>query len=307
MTLNDQRVEQLRAQADDAMSRRKALLCASVALTTTASLAGAKRALREWDGCPRPTILGMSFLGLGLLQWTALAAIAGFVLAAAAIATIIVTVCVTRADRRRDDTRRQEDRQWDSDRRQEDREHDADLRRQDSEREDRLRREEDEKWQQRRRDEQRQREDDDAQQQIVVEFLPDPPLSEQESPAAIGYSITYLIILTAPVSYPVKQLGAQIIHADSNLGISSPARSFGPPVTENGQVRYTCRVEVRRPVQGLPEAPRAIVRFTDRNGNLYYSYLGYTRRFSQSTGWEGAAKQLDEWSRTGPKPDEPAS
>jgi hypothetical protein len=47
----------------------------------------------------------MSFLGLGLLQWTALAALAGFVLAAGAIATIIVTVCLTRADRQRD-TRR---------------------------------------------------------------------------------------------------------------------------------------------------------------------------------------------------------
>ena len=39
----------------------------------------------------------MSFLGLNLLQWTALAAIAGVLLAAAAIATIIVTVRMAHA------------------------------------------------------------------------------------------------------------------------------------------------------------------------------------------------------------------
>jgi hypothetical protein len=50
-----------------------------------------------------------------------------------------------------------------------------------------------------------------------------------------------------------------------------------------------------------------IVRFTDRNGNLYYSYLGYTRRFRQNADWTGAATQLDEWIRTGPKPDEPGT
>jgi hypothetical protein len=128
----------------------------------------------------------MSFLDLSLLQWTALAAIAGFLLAAAAIGTIIVTVRLARADRQRDDTRRREDRQWDSDRRKEDREHDTHLRREDREREDRLRRAADEKWEQRRRDEQRQREDDDAQQQVVIEFLPGGPLSQAQEQVTTG-------------------------------------------------------------------------------------------------------------------------
>lgn len=47
---NAELAEQLRHQADDAMSHRKALLCASVALATTTSIAAAKRALREWHG-----------------------------------------------------------------------------------------------------------------------------------------------------------------------------------------------------------------------------------------------------------------
>jgi hypothetical protein len=147
----------------------------------------------------------MFFLGLSLLQWTALAAIAGFVLAAAAIVTIIATVLLARADRQRDDTRRQEDRQWDSDRRQEDREHDAQQRRQDRDREDRLRREADEKWERRRRDEQRQREDDDAQQQVVIEFLPGGPLSQPQQATTTGDGITHRIIVTTPAAYPIKQ------------------------------------------------------------------------------------------------------
>jgi hypothetical protein len=246
----------------------------------------------------------MSFLGLSPLQWTALAAIAGFVLAAVAIVTIIVTVRIARADRRRDDTRRHEDRQWDSDRRKEDREHDAKLRRQDRDREDRLRREDDEKWDQRRRDERRQREDDDAQEQVVIEFPPGGPLNQAQRASTTGDGITHQIIVTTPTAYPIKGIDAQIAHqTNSGLGILPPGWAFGRPVTDNGQVHYTCSARV--PQQVHDAAP--IVRFTDRSGNLYYSYLGYTRRFGQSTDWAAAATQLDQWIRTGPKTEEPAS
>jgi 2-methylcitrate dehydratase PrpD len=47
---NAELAEQFRRQADEAMTRRKILLCCHVALSTTASLAAAKRALREWGG-----------------------------------------------------------------------------------------------------------------------------------------------------------------------------------------------------------------------------------------------------------------
>lgn len=244
----------------------------------------------------------MSFLGLSLLQWTALAAIAGFVLAAAAIVTIIVAVRLARADRQRDDARREEDRQWDSDRRKEDREHDAELRREDREREDQLRRKADETWDQRRRDEQRQREDDDAQQQVIIEFGPGGQLSQAQQAVTGGGGPTHRIIVTTPAAYPVKQVDAQIAYqTNSGLGILPPGWVFGRPATENGQVRYTCSAHV--PQQVNNSAP--IVRFTDRNGNLYYSYLGYTRRFGQSTDWIDAAATLDQWIRIGPKPDQP--
>jgi hypothetical protein len=66
-------------------------------------------------------------------------------------------------------------------------------------------------------------------------------------------------------------------------------------------VRYTCFAQVPPGVH----APAAIVRFTDRSGNFYYSYRGYTRRFGQNTEWMDAVRQLDLWIQTGPKADEP--
>jgi hypothetical protein len=244
----------------------------------------------------------MSFLGLSLLQWTALATIAAFLVVATAIAAILVNSRTARADRQRDDERRAADRQWDSDRRKEDRDHDAELRRQEREREDRLRREEDEKWERRRREERRQREDDDAQQQVVVEFRQTRLLSQSPPTGMAGDGITHQIVVTTSAAYPIKWIDARIAHrANSGLGILPPGWTFDRPVTDGGQVRYTCSARV--PEQAPDAAP--IVRFADRNGNLYYSYLGYTRRFSQNTDWGGAAAQLDEWIRTGPKPDEP--
>lgn len=50
---NAELAAQLVRQADDRMAERKAALCAAVALSTTSSVAGAKRALAEWNG-PEP-------------------------------------------------------------------------------------------------------------------------------------------------------------------------------------------------------------------------------------------------------------
>jgi hypothetical protein len=186
---------------------------------------------------------------------------------------------------------------------QEDRKYDAELRRQDREREDRLRREADEKWEQRRRDEQRQREDDDAQQQVAIEFLPGGPLSDADNAVITNDGITHRIIVTAAAAYPIKGVDAQIAHqANSGLGILSPGWSFERPATASGQARYTCFARVPPGTHGAT----SIVRFTDRNGILYYSYLGYTRRFGQNTDFIDAATQLDQWIRSGPKPDESA-
>jgi len=45
------------------------------------------------------------------------------------------------------------------------------------------------------------------------------------------------------------------------------------------------------------------MRFVDWHGNLYYQYRHYTQRFSQNTDWHEAAQAIDQWIRTGPKPD----
>jgi hypothetical protein len=44
------------------------------------------------------------------------------------------------------------------------------------------------------------------------------------------------------------------------------------------------------------------MRFVDWQGNLYYQYRHYTRRFGQNTDWDKAAQAIDKWIRTGPKP-----
>jgi hypothetical protein len=264
--------------------------------TDSAITPGLRVPVRAWDRLwltdNAPYDPGMSFLGLDLLQWTALAAIAGFLLAASAIATIIVTVYVARTDRRRDDTRREQDRKWDSERRKEDRENDAELRRQS-----------DEKWERRRRDEQHQREDDDAQQQVVIEFQPGSPLSQAQRVVTAADGITHEIVVTSSAAYPVKQVDARIVHhTNSGLDIVPPGWSFGSATIQNGQVRRHCWAHVPTRLR----TPAPIVRFTDRAGNLYYSYLGHARRFPQNTSWEKAAADLDAWIRTGPKPNDAA-
>jgi len=102
-------------------------------------------------------------------------------------------------------------------------------------------------------------------------------------------------------AYPIKGLAAEIVHrTNSGLGAFSPGWQFGPCETQNGEVCYTCFAKVNPHVND----PAPIIRFTDRNGNLYYSYCGFTRRFGQNTDWLTAATEIDKWIRTGPKPDE---
>lgn len=217
----------------------------------------------------------------GLAEW--LTAIGTLALAVATVIAVRVTVRTARTDRQRDDTRRQQDR----------------------EREDQLRREADEKWEARRRAEQRQREDGDAQQQVIVEFLAGGPKSTPGSAVfdpADG--ITHRIIVTTTAAYPIKWLDARIAHRTNNsIGTLGTGWSFDRPVTENGQVRYTCNAQVGSQVRD----PAPVVRFTDSYGNLYYSYLGFTRRFSQNADFHEAAVEIDKWVRTGPKSDEPAT
>ncbi|MGO9079034.1 MAG: hypothetical protein ACLQDY_08310 [Streptosporangiaceae bacterium] len=50
MTANTALAAQLVTEANEAASRRRALLCASTALGTTASVPAAREVLSQWDG-----------------------------------------------------------------------------------------------------------------------------------------------------------------------------------------------------------------------------------------------------------------
>jgi len=217
-----------------------------------------------------------------------------------------------RGDRRRDDARRQEDRERDSElrkegrqydeaRRREDRENDAEQRGQDRERADRLRREDDQKWESRFRAEQRDREDYEA-RQVTIELVPGGALSQAQRASTPGHDYTHQIVISAPASYGLKQVDAQIVHnSNGNLALRPTGHRGDPPVTEHG--RTVVRMWAEMPGQLFEPVP--IIRFVDRHGNLYYSYRQRTQRFPENTDWIKAAAGLDLWNRTGPKPNDP--
>ena len=235
----------------------------------------------------------MSFLGLDLTVWTAIAAFGGVALAAATVTAIIIGIRTARADRKRDDAGRAEDRQWDSDRRAEDRERD-----------DRLRRGAADEWDRRNRAEQRAREDHEA-RQVTTEVIAGGQLSQAQRagvPQSPGHDFTHRIVVSAPATYPVKGVDVQIVHNSSgNVGLRPAGHAGDPASTENGHVYYRFWAEI--PEQLFQPSP--IVRFVDRHGNLYYSLRGHTWRFPQSTDPTSAAVQIDQWIRTGPRPDGP--
>jgi hypothetical protein len=228
----------------------------------------------------------MSFLGLGLLDWTAIAAIGTLALAVAATATIVVTVRMARAEQERDDTKRAEDRQWDADRRKEDRDRDDQLRREDREASER-----------RFRAEQRDREDYEA-RQVTVEFA-----SAAPKMSSAGRDPNRAIAVSTPSTYPIKWVDAMIVfRSGGSLSLADPRWGWEPPVTENGQTLFRRWAEITNRM----EDPAVIVRFADPHGNLYYAYGQQTWRFPQNTDWITAATEIDHWIRTGPKPDEPS-
>jgi hypothetical protein len=229
--------------------------------------------------------LCMSFLGLGPLAWTAIAAIAGILLAAATVAAIIVTVRIARTDRKRDGEKREQDRKWDSDRRKEDRDRD-----------DRLRHEAADEWERRTRAERADREDYEA-RQVTVELHPGEPPSQP-----LGHRWDHRITVSAPATYPVKQVEVQIAYwSNANLGIMPLGHTGDKPESVNGRVYYRFWAEISDQLY----TPTTIARFVDRHGNLYYNYLHQTMRFPQNTGWEIAAQQIWKWVATGPKAEEP--
>lgn len=215
------------------------------------------------------------FWGVSSTAWVALTAFGTLLLAAATTAAILVTLHTTKTDRVRDDLKRQEDRN-----------HEADLRRQDAA-----------EWDRRINTERRDREDYEA-RQVTIELTATRPPVETFSP---GTHFNHRITVRSPAVFPIKWLEMQIAH-QSGTGVALYSRQArDPAVVENGFAIYGYWAEI--PEQARDAAP--IIRFVDRHGNLYYQYKGHTQRFPQNTDFGIATTSIENWLKTGPKPDKP--
>ncbi len=200
-------------------------------------------------------------------DWTAIGtgtlAVGTFVLA-------WVTVKTSTADRRHDDEKRAEDRA----------------------RDDRLRQEALEQLERREQAERIAREDYQARQVLVT-------VEEKEHPGA-GHDFNRRVTLSSPHAYPIKWVDGRLVNqTNSGLGILPFGHAGDEPYIDEQRIYYPFWAAVPM------GAPRAIpiMKFVDWHGNLYYQYQHYTQRFPQNTDWNQAAQVLDEWIRTGPKPD----
>lgn len=214
-----------------------------------------------------------TFAGLSAIDWTALAAISTFALAAATVGIVIATVLVARGDRRRDDRLRHEDR----------------------ERADQLRREDNLEWERRLNAERREREDYEARQVTVEVTARTPPFE------SAGHDLNREVLISEPSVYPIKQVDVQVVHwTNSSLAMRPIGHGGDPQHSDSGRTWYRFWADI-------PERlirPVVIARFTDRHGNLYYTLGGQTRRFPHDTDWIRAATELDKWLRLGPTPED---
>jgi hypothetical protein len=192
------------------------------------------------------------------------------VLASATTGLAVVTSRVSAADRRHDDEKRTEDRA----------------------RDDRLRQDALDQLERRERVERIAREDKEARQVLVT-------VEEKEYPS-LGHNFDRRVTLSAPHAYPVKWVdGCLVARVNSGLSILPFGHAGDEPYIDEQRIYYAFWAAV--PVTAPGAVP--IIRFVDWHGNLYYQYLHYTQRFTQNTDWNQAAQALDQWIRTGPKPD----
>jgi hypothetical protein len=199
--------------------------------------------------------------------WTA---VGTFTLAAATFVLAITTVRTGVADRRHDDDKRAEDRV----------------------RDDRLRQDALKQTVDRERVERTAREDYEARQVLVR--------VEAENHPGTGHNFNRRVTLSTPHAYPIKQVeGCMVLLSNSGLGTIGFGHVGDEPYIDEQRVHYAFWAEAPERAPGA--AP--IMRFADWHGNRYYQYRGYTERFGQNTDWLDAAQKLDEWIRTGPKPD----
>jgi hypothetical protein len=90
-----------------------------------------------------------------------------------------------------------------------------------------------------------------------------------------------------------------VFQANNGLGITGFGHGGDEPYIDEQRIYYSFWAAV--PVPAPDATP--LMRFVDWHGNLYYQYRNYTKRFPQNTDWSEAARVIDQWIRTGPKPD----
>jgi hypothetical protein len=217
-----------------------------------------------YDNAQLERLKGAHMLNSG--DWTAIGTLA---LAAVTVGLAVVTVVTSAADRRHDDKKRAEDRA----------------------RDDQLRKEQLDQLERRDRAERIAREDQEARQVIVMVFERDHPIQ--------GHHFNRQVTLSTPRAYPIKWVdGRTIAHTNSNTSIIPFGHSGDDPWDDEQRIFYRFWAEF--PTTGKADP---IMKFVDWHDNLYYQYRGYTQRFSQNTDWDKAWRAIDEWIRTGPKPE----
>jgi predicted nucleotide-binding protein len=134
---------------------------------------------------------------------------------------------------------------------------------------------------------QRAKDDTDA-RQVTVVTEPKP-----------GPNYTHLITVSAPITYPIKQVEGQIAwQLNSGFGMTGFGFSGDPPRVDDRHRRYTFRASVSPQIHN----PEPVIRFVDLHGHRYYQFRHHTQRFPQNTDWPHAVSAIDQWLRTGPSP-----
>jgi hypothetical protein len=133
------------------------------------------------------------------------------------------------------------------------------------------------------------KEDTDARQvTVVIEAKP-------------GVNFTHLVTVSAPITYPIKQVEGQIVwQTNGGLGMIGFGFSGDRPRVDGQHRLYTFRASVSPQIR----EPEPVIRWVDLHGNRYYQFRDHTQRFSQNADWIEAATTIDQWLRTGPQPDQ---
>lgn len=172
------------------------------------------------------------------------------------------------------------------------RRHDDEKRAEDRARDDRLRQEALDQAERREQAERTARDDYEARQVLVT-------VEEKEYPS-LGHDFNRRVTLSTPHAYPIKWVdGRLVVQSNNGLGIVPFGHAGDEPYIDELRIYYAFWAAV--PVTAPKASP--LMRFVDWHGNLYYQYRHYTQRFSQNRDWHEAAQAIDQWIRTGPKPD----